>query len=266
MTKTVHLQPKLTGLGKSFAASLVSGVLGCALVAGSLALIVKIQQVLSEPESQPVILTESIQTPPAKPTPDASGSARVITAPTSPHQLSYRPTTAPDSRPTAVAAPPVNSTALVLTEEFTDEHPFIEAPPEPKKTTVRKKVVSKKKAVIAKKPSGPSEAEKARREQRRRAALAKKISKPASVIARKSPTYPRSARRKNQQGRVVVTVIVTTSGKVANPRVSKSSGHSSLDRAALAAAKKHRFRPAKNGLGQSVTSTKAIPFSFKLTS
>ncbi|MEM9081912.1 MAG: energy transducer TonB, partial [Verrucomicrobiota bacterium] len=92
-------------------------------------------------------------------------------------------------------------------------------------------------------------------EARREAALAKKISTKPVVTRKTQPHYPSSARRAGHQGTTRVTFTVTSSGKVTSARIVASSGHRSLDSAALSAVKKWRFSPAKNGLGQAVSYT-----------
>ena len=55
------------------------------------------------------------------------------------------------------------------------------------------------------------------------------------------PSYPRTALRKSQEGYVLVELTVNTSGRVTGASVIKSSGITSIDNAALRAAKKSTF-------------------------
>ena len=55
------------------------------------------------------------------------------------------------------------------------------------------------------------------------------------------PRYPRTALRKSQEGYVLVELTVNTSGRVTGASVIKSSGITSIDNAALKAAKKSTF-------------------------
>lgn len=87
----------------------------------------------------------------------------------------------------------------------------------------------------------------------------------ARVSSRSTPIYPSRARRSRLEGRVVITVTISTTGHVSSARVTQSSSHSSLDSAALSAAKRYRFVPARNSRGQAVSTQVALPFSFKLT-
>lgn len=150
------------------------------------------------------------------------------------------------------------------------EETFESAWEEPKKPTpvVKPQPIKKPQPIAKVQKKGPDpreiEARNKRRAQERAAMLAKKISKQAQVVSRSTPTYPRTARRKGIEGRVIVAVTVSTSGKISSSSVSQSSSNSSLDAAALKAARKFRFSPAKNGLGQAVAVRKSIPFTFKL--
>ncbi len=59
------------------------------------------------------------------------------------------------------------------------------------------------------------------------------------------PRYPRLARHRGEQGTVVLRVWVDAQGTVTDARVARSSGHALLDDAAIAAARRWRFRPAR---------------------
>jgi len=58
------------------------------------------------------------------------------------------------------------------------------------------------------------------------------------------PVYPSIARRRGYEGTVLLSVEVLANGAVGDLSVKKSSGHSILDRAALKAVKKWKFKPA----------------------
>ena len=108
-------------------------------------------------------------------------------------------------------------------------------------------------------------AERARKnELARQAALAKRVVAKPSPTRRTPPRYPTSARRAGHEGTTYITATITASGTVSSPRISTSSGHSSLDNAALAAVKRWRFSPARNGLGKAVSYQLRIPVTFQL--
>ena len=61
------------------------------------------------------------------------------------------------------------------------------------------------------------------------------------------PEYPRLARKRGYQGTVVLDVLVDQNGKVGNLRLFTSSGHSILDKKAMASVKGWLFEPAMKG-------------------
>ena len=77
------------------------------------------------------------------------------------------------------------------------------------------------------------------------------------------PRYPRFARSRGHEGRVLIRVAVLGNGDVGHVVVAQSSGHRSLDRAALAAVKRWRFRPALRE-GEAVAATLTVPVLFRL--
>jgi protein TonB len=65
------------------------------------------------------------------------------------------------------------------------------------------------------------------------------------------PPYPASAKRADEQGALLLDILVGADGHVRDAKVSRSSGFERLDQAALGEAKEHwRLRPAtRNGVG-----------------
>ena len=78
------------------------------------------------------------------------------------------------------------------------------------------------------------------------------------------PRYPRLARVRGWEGRVVLLVTVDPKGTPATVEVEVSSGFASLDKAAVKAVRRWRFRPARLA-GMSVTDTIRIPIRFELS-
>lgn len=78
------------------------------------------------------------------------------------------------------------------------------------------------------------------------------------------PRYPAQARRRNQQGTVMLEVRLDERGEQRGLSVLRSSGIDSLDRAALEAVAGWRFRPETQG-GRAVPSRVQIPIEFALT-
>ena len=75
--------------------------------------------------------------------------------------------------------------------------------------------------------------------------------------------YPRAARRAGWEGVVTISAFIDASGKVVSAEILSSSGHQSLDQAALQAVKRATFDPALRG-GRPVSSPVNIPVRFRL--
>ena len=77
------------------------------------------------------------------------------------------------------------------------------------------------------------------------------------------PDYPKGARQRGEQGDVVLELTINKSGGVDAVSVVGSCGFPELDDAAVAAAKKARFTPAKSG-DSAVASTARLKLTFRL--
>ena len=78
------------------------------------------------------------------------------------------------------------------------------------------------------------------------------------------PDYPAESRRRGEEGVVRLALRVGIDGRVETAEVSVSSGHARLDEAAVAAARRWRFRPATQG-GLPVAATLPTAVHFRLT-
>ena len=78
------------------------------------------------------------------------------------------------------------------------------------------------------------------------------------------PKYPDLARRAGIEGQTVVKALVDVNGSIMAAQILKSSGNQMLDEAALAAARKAKFTPAKQR-DRFVRVWVSIPIRFKLT-
>ncbi len=127
----------------------------------------------------------------------------------------------------------------------------------PEKTTVSdSKAPSADKEVIKKQP----QAEPVSTAQ---SALNQGVLQQAIVVSGRKPVYPQRAILRNQQGRVVVKLTVTSQGKPENPSILNSSGHNILDQAVLAFINRELFMPALQGQ-ERITSEQLFAFRFEL--
>lgn len=78
------------------------------------------------------------------------------------------------------------------------------------------------------------------------------------------PQYPDLARRAGIEGTTVVKALVDIDGSIIEVKVLKSSGNQMLDQAALAAARRAKFTPAKQR-DKYVRVYVSIPMRFQLT-
>ncbi|MGH8550785.1 MAG: energy transducer TonB [Methylococcales bacterium] len=79
-----------------------------------------------------------------------------------------------------------------------------------------------------------------------------------------APEYPRIARKRGWEGTVLLLIQVTREGHCANVTVHRTSGHESLDKAAVEATRKWTFIPAKRG-ETPVASSVIVPIRFTLS-
>ncbi len=79
-----------------------------------------------------------------------------------------------------------------------------------------------------------------------------------------APVYPSLARRRQQEGEVLVRVRVSPEGRPQSVQIAQSSGVAALDQAALAAVRGWRFQAARRGQ-DAVADTVLIPLRFRLT-
>lgn len=86
----------------------------------------------------------------------------------------------------------------------------------------------------------------------------------ARMISAKPPKFPIESRRAHEEGVVVLSVLLSTDGRVADISIASSSGSSRLDRAALEAVREWRWSPLlKDGQAVMVRGVVTIPFILK---
>lgn len=86
---------------------------------------------------------------------------------------------------------------------------------------------------------------------------------PPQKILQVAPVYPEAARRNNWEGDTVLQALISRGGVPGSITVLSSSGHPLLDRAAVGAVRRWRFRPAYRG-GEPVVCYIMITIHFKL--
>ncbi len=89
------------------------------------------------------------------------------------------------------------------------------------------------------------------------------ISTPPSYAQNPIPPYPPQARRRQQEGLVVLRVLVNDSGRAVSVEIQASSGHRLLDRVARRAVMNWIFRPATQA-GTAVQAFVEVPVRFSL--
>ncbi len=77
------------------------------------------------------------------------------------------------------------------------------------------------------------------------------------------PTYPLLARRRHYEGTVLLDVLVRREGMVDSIKLARSSGHETLDRAAILAVREWSFYPGKRG-DEAVEMWVTVPIRFQL--
>ena len=83
------------------------------------------------------------------------------------------------------------------------------------------------------------------------------------MASNRPPRYPESARRRGDQGRVIVRVSVSADGEPLTLSIARSSGSTVLDEAAISAVRQWRFVPASQS-GHPVAAQAEVPIVFRL--
>jgi protein TonB len=85
----------------------------------------------------------------------------------------------------------------------------------------------------------------------------------AAYLRNPAPVYPAHSRRANEQGRVVLRVLVSADGEAEQVELRTSSGSPHLDEAALETVRKWKFTPARQG-NVPVPAWVLVPIAFRL--
>lgn len=78
------------------------------------------------------------------------------------------------------------------------------------------------------------------------------------------PDYPRSSRRRREEGVALLRVAVGADGRASDVLLARSSGHPALDQAAAQAVRSWIFDPARIA-GRAVASQALVPVRFSMT-
>ena len=90
-----------------------------------------------------------------------------------------------------------------------------------------------------------------------------RIDAPPRPLRSIRPDYPKNARQRGEEGDVVLALSIDERGRVSRAEVAATSGFPELDAAAVRAAERARFSPAKSGRSP-VASTARITITFRL--
>jgi len=112
-------------------------------------------------------------------------------------------------------------------------------------------------------PGPPAQVSRAEMDQRMRSDMVAVTRARPVYRANSPPEYPGLARRRGYEGTVILEVLVDSTGRVGELRLSKSSNHGVLDRAAMATVKKWLFEPGTKG-GVPVEMWVKVPIRFSL--
>ena len=85
----------------------------------------------------------------------------------------------------------------------------------------------------------------------------------ADYLSNPKPPYPPMSKRLNEQGKVVVRVLISSTGQPLKAELKQSSGYDRLDQSALATVMKWRYVPGKrNGVAEDMAFN--VPITFLL--
>ena len=86
---------------------------------------------------------------------------------------------------------------------------------------------------------------------------------PPQPTSKIPPTYPSSLLSQGKGGRVLISCTIDATGKVVGTTIKQSSGHPELDKAAINAVNRWKFKPGTRG-GKNVKSVAVVPFNFEV--
>ena len=189
--------------------------------------------------------------------------------------VSSDPAPVPIAAPKPVARPlPASMPAQSVKAPRPEPRPMVRSkpPPAPARSMAKAEPVKPRSSKASASPTEAADAAPSHREQTPLASTTATRAADMEVFSRepefltppKPPIYPAQARRRNQQGLVLVEARLDADGQLRELRLLRSSGVESLDRSAMDAVANWRFRPeTQNGLP--VPSRVHIPIEFALS-
>ena len=174
-----------------------------------------------------------------------------------------------ESAETVVETSPMSSATHVETRPQTERLPPIgqelakPLPPAPSAPKFREPEETPRGFVTEDTRRKTDDAKDERREASVAAPQQARVDAPPRPLRAIKPVYPRGARKRGEQGEVELEVAVGIDGEVESVTIVRSSGFAELDAAAVQAAQKARFTPARSG-DAAVSSRVRLPLNFKL--
>jgi len=245
------------------------------------------QSVVPPPVPQPAPVAQpTLPRPAAPPPPGPTPVAQPTTPPPAPPiraaapPAALQPAAAPPAPPPpepipSPRPPPMQTAAAPVTPPLPLPPPPAPAPP-PRQVAARPQPAPPRQAVQPLTQPAPPQAQpapaaiadgpaNAGAAAASAAAVAVIPPRPIAAVAKdRRPVYPELARRRGEQGRVVLRVRVGPNGLPLAVTVDRTSGHASLDHAAMAAVRQWRFAPALED-GRPVAAVAEIPVQFRLS-
>jgi periplasmic protein TonB len=93
--------------------------------------------------------------------------------------------------------------------------------------------------------------------------LGSDMDSPPTPVSKIQPNYPSSLLSKGIGGTAKVACVIDENGKVVSTSIRQSSGNAELDKAAVNAVTKWKFKPAQKG-GRNMRATCVVPFNFEV--
>jgi protein TonB len=169
----------------------------------------------------------------------------------------------PEAAPATAKVPDVPSVAMQQPAVAPERMPLPPVPPS--HPPAPRRAVAAEASKLAPPPRTPEAAQPAAQTQPAVAAAGPSVpARPvAGMAADRPPAYPEIARRRGEQGRVLLRVNVSADGQPVEVDVAQTSGYPTLDEAAQSAVRSWRFIPATRA-GTPIAAVADVPVRFRL--